>query len=203
MCFQSLGSMLCDLTVTASVNVCAWYCILLRYMAIVAYTAEVAEEVNGAVDDNIYFLLNRALRQRKEDPAPFLSWKGYLFYLMRALAKLPKFEGVVYRGGNSGIDQKTVSRDYTRGRPIQWAAFSSTSTSLPTTKNFVNKHSGVIFKISVLTGRDICAYSFFPKESEILLSPNTQFTVVSEMYQDDEGYCFVDLAEVAGSLMMS
>ena len=37
----------------------------------------------------------------------------------RGLDLLKAEEGViVYRGGNQGLDQKTVARDYTIGRPI-------------------------------------------------------------------------------------
>ena len=122
---------------------------------------------------------------------------------MRALNSLPKFQGVVYRGGNTGIDQTTVQRDYAPGRPIQWAAFSSTSRDVEATKRFVRKREGIIFKIRVVTGHDIGPYSYFPKESEILLSPNTRFTVTSNVYRDATGYSFVDLAESKGSLLTS
>ena len=49
---------------------------------------------------------------------------------------------IVYRGGNQGLDQKTVARDYTIGRPIQWAAFSSTTISPSGVRLFVRKNEG-------------------------------------------------------------
>ena len=49
---------------------------------------------------------------------------------------------IVYRGGNKGLDQKTVARDYTIGRPIQWAAFSSTTISPSAARLFVRKNEG-------------------------------------------------------------
>ena len=49
---------------------------------------------------------------------------------------------IVYRGGNKGLDQKTVARDYTIGRPIQWAAFSSTTISQSAARLFVRKNEG-------------------------------------------------------------
>ena len=49
---------------------------------------------------------------------------------------------IVYRGGNKGLDQKTVARDYTIGRPIQWAAFSSTTISPSGVRLFVRKNEG-------------------------------------------------------------
>ena len=153
---------------------------------------------------NIYFALNNALRHRKTDPKSFRVWQGFLYFLMRALDKLPKYEGTVYRGGNKGLDQKTVRQEYKPGRPIQWAAFSSTSHDFNVVRPFVKKdEGGVVFKIKVVTGRDIGRYSFFPKESEILLSPNTQFVVTSDVYEDDKGYTCVDLAETAGVMLLS
>ena len=172
---------------------------LCRCMAILAYTMD-----NGqGKEQNLYYVLNNALRGRKVEPKPFRAWQGFLYYLMRAMDQLPKFEGTVYRGGNKGIDQDTVHRDYAVGRPVQWAAFSSTSLSLGAVRTFVQKEQGVVFKIQVLTGRDIGPYSYFPKESEILLSPNTHFVVTSKPYQDEQGYTFVDLAETKGSLLQS
>eukprot|EP00750_Incisomonas_marina_P016157 INCI19027.1.p1 GENE.INCI19027.1~~INCI19027.1.p1 ORF type:complete len:1574 (-),score=205.88 INCI19027.1:21-4742(-) len=169
------------------------------YRAIVAYSMDNGRDIHS----NIYFALNNALRTRKSDPAPFQCWQGFFFFLMQALDKLPMFRGTVYRGGNKGIDQGTVRQQYKLGRPIQWAAFSSTSRSAAAAKLFVTKDTGVIFKISVVTGRDIGAYSYFPKESEVLLPPSTRFTVTSEIYTDDEGFAFVDLTETTGGMLRS
>ncbi len=107
-----------------------------------------------------------------------------------------------YRGGNAGLDQTTVQQQYQQGRLVQWAAFSSTSRSLEAVRPFVNKRVGVIFKIKVKTGRDIGAYSYFPKENEVLLTPNTQFMVTSELYLDELGYACIDLAEKTGGPML-
>ena len=69
----------------------------------------------------------------------------------RGLALLKPEEGVtVYRGGNKGLDQKTVARDYTIGRPIQWAAFSSTTTSPSAVRLFVRKNEGIIYSTQIL-----------------------------------------------------
>ena len=57
--------------------------------------------------------------------------------------------------------------------------------------------------MSVVSGRDIGAFSFFPRESEILLSPNTRFVVVRGLYKDDDGYSCVDLLESQGALLAS
>ena len=122
---------------------------------------------------------------------------------MRALDQLPPFSGTVYRGGNEGMDQSTVIRDYVPGRPIRWAAFSSTSKSIEATKEFVERSCGVLFRIQVVAGRDIGRYSFYQNESEILLSPNSKFTVTSMLYEGDDGYKYVDLAETTGAMLHS
>jgi hypothetical protein len=130
-------------------------------------------------------------------------WQGFLCFLLRALDKVPRFQGTVYRGGNAGLDQAAVRREYTMGRPVQWAAFSSTTKDLAAAKRFVDKRVGVLFKLTVVSGRDIVAYSYFPKENEILLSPNTRLTVASELYVDKDGFSCMDLTETAGPLLQS
>ena len=60
---------------------------------------------------------------------------------------------IVYRGGNQGLDQKTVARDYTIGRPIQWAAFSSTTISASGVRLFVRKNEGKMALLGICVGR--------------------------------------------------
>jgi hypothetical protein len=152
-------------------------------------------DTGGDRSGNVYYALNQALRQRKAAVVPFRRWQGFLYFLMRALDQLPAYTGTVYRGGNTGLDQAVVRREYKLGRTVQWAAFSSTSTSLAAVKPFVERGKGVIFKLNVTSGRDISAYSYFPKENEILLSPNTRLVVTSNLYVDNEGYTRIDMAE--------
>ena len=73
-------------------------------------------------------------------------------------------------------------------------AFSSTTTKLGAAKAFTNQATGVIFKITVASGRDVNAYSFFPAEDEILLSPSHRFIVTSAPYLC-EGYTTVRSSE--------
>jgi hypothetical protein len=170
-----------------------------RCFALVAFTFD-----NGLQQDaKLYYALNKALRERRASVHPFKRWQGFLYFLMRALEKLPPFQGTVYRGGNAGLDQATVRREYTMGRPIQWAAFSSTAKDVAAARRFVKKDVGVVFKLNVVSGRDIVAHSYFPRENEILLSPNTRFTVASELYMDEEGFACMDLTETAGPLLQS
>ena len=70
-------------------------------------------------------------------------WTLFNTTFRRGLDLLKAEEGaIVYRGGNKGLDQKTVARDYTIGRPIQWAAFSSTTVSPSGVRLFVRKNEG-------------------------------------------------------------
>ncbi len=62
-------------------------------------------------------------------------------------------------------DKGIVEREYKRGRPVQWGAFTSTTTDFAAAKGFTDRVAGVIFKIAISSGRDINAYSFFPQVS--------------------------------------
>ena len=44
-------------------------------------------------DAKLYYALNRALRERKAIVHPFKRWQGFLYFLMQALGKLPRFQG--------------------------------------------------------------------------------------------------------------
>jgi hypothetical protein len=52
------------------------------------------------------------------------------------------------------------------------------------------------------SGRDINAYSFFPEEGEILLSPSHRFTVSSEP-REEGGFTVIDLVQMAGVAFVS
>ena len=82
-------------------------------------------------------------------------------------------------------------------------AFSSTSKSEASSKAFVKQDVGVLVKLTVASGRDIGPYSHIPSEGEVLLSPNTRFTVSKELYYDEEGYACVEMAENYGNMLMS
>ena len=99
--------------------------------------------------------------------------------------------------------QENILQRYKEGRPIQWGAFTSTSTSLEAASGFAGA-GGVIMKIKVQSGRDICPLSFFPTEGEILLSPNHKFVVTSENGGRIEGgRTFVDMLETVGNWLVS
>ena len=168
-------------------------------LAVVAYTYD---NQSGAQRGNLYFELNDALRKRggADRAAALQLWGGFLYYLLAGLAKLADVEAVVYRGYP---DKAKVAEQYQVGRPIQWGAFSSTSTSVAATKAFTDKASGVIFKLTVLSGKVIKAYSYFPSEDEVLVSPQARLVVSSAPYVGADGYTYVDMVEQKGTLFLS
>ena len=127
------------------------------------------------------------------------GWGVYMHFAIGAMAQLPVIEAECYRGYP---DKDTAIKEYQVGRPIQWGAFSSTTTDFAAAKGFTNATTGVIFKNTVTDGRDIGPFSFFPQESEVLLSPSHRFFVSSEPYERD-GYTIIDMVQQAGSAFIS
>merc|ERR1719424_347992 len=167
-------------------------------LAVIVYTYD---NQSSTPPGNLYYELNNALRQRGAGRAALLQlWGGFLYYLLSGLAKLTDTAGVVYRGYP---DKAKVEEQYQVGRPIQWGAFSSTSTATNTAKAFTDKHSGVMFKLTLQSGKVIQAYSYFPSEDEVLVSPQARFVVSSALYVGADGYTYLDIVEQKGTLFIS
>jgi len=169
-------------------------------VAIVAYTHDMHSS-NRKPDGNVYFELNKALRERGADQRKRAMevWGNYAHYLIMGLGKLPDFAGTCYRGFP---DKAMVLGEYQLGRPIQWGAFASVTTSWEAAKSFTDQQNGVIFKIAVTSGRQIAKYSFFTDENEVLLTPSHRFTVASEPYELD-GYTLVYLIQQRKAAFLS
>jgi len=167
------------------------------YFALAAYTFD----TGGERHENVYFQLNLALRTRKSHPDRFNMWQGFGYFLMRGLDQLEKVRTDVFRG--CVLTHDTVKKDYVMGRTIQWAAFTSTSTNPAAAKMFIKKSTGVVFKIAAMTATNVGAYSFIPKEEELLLSPNSRFVVTKELYVDADGFACVDLVESQAGILKS
>jgi len=144
--------------------------------------------IGGVRQDNFYYNLNLMLRERKPDTME--KMKGYLYFLQKALSKLPNLDKIVYRGVP---DTNIVQKHYTHGTKVYWTSYSSTTTNLDQAQSFAGK-TGVVFKIKVFTGKDIKDYSPFPDEDEVLLSPNMDLLVTSDLY-DKDGTQFVELTQ--------
>ena len=100
------------------------------------------------------------------------------------------------------VSKAAIVAEYTGGRPIQWGAFASTSTNVEVSKGFITRENGVLFKITLTSGKDINAYSFFPSEGEILLSPSHRFVVAGDPYEVD-GFTVIDMVQIAGNTFVS
>lgn len=167
-------------------------------LAIIMYTHDLRlpddEEGNPVKAGNLYFELNNALRARDAASrrAMMNTWGPYVHYTLRGLGKLPDFAGLVYRGVPSRVES-----DYTITRSVKWTAFISCTTSLDAAKEFIGgSDDGVIFRITVTTGKVVTLLSLFPEEGEVLLWPGQRFVVTRAAYVED-GYTFVDLIERA------
>ena len=119
--------------------------------------------------------------------------------MLKGLARLPDFSGVCYRGFPSS-DKEDIISQYVEGRTIQWGAFTSTTTDVAAARYFAGL-GGVVAKIKLLSGKDICKISFVQTEKEILLTPNDRFLVTRGCYSEG-GICMVDLHQSSGDQML-
>ena len=142
------------------------------------------------MDGELYAELNRRLRAR--DRSVIKPFFPYLRLMLQARSKLPRYQGIVWRGV-AGVDLRA---HFTRGQEIFWWAFSSCTKEVSTlTRNplfFGMAGVRTQFLIEVLAGVDIVRYSIFQdeaSEAEVLLYPGTKFLVVdctelsSELFQ--------------------
>jgi hypothetical protein len=140
-------------------------------------------------EKKFYKLLNSILLKRKitEKYAPEL-----IFYLLQAVSKCRTLPGKVYRG----IDNRVLvgNHNYDVGSRVIWITFSSCSRSKEVALNHNQSNTKTLFTIEHQSGRDIAAYSLYPKEKETILVPNTVFEVVSATSDDKMDY--IKLKEV-------
>eukprot|EP00727_Mastigamoeba_balamuthi_P003434 m51a1_g13088 hypothetical protein (569) ;mRNA; r:499-2716 len=163
-------------------------------LSIALYTYDTSSSMKNS---NFYFQLNKLLRSGKEEEVR--EAEGYLYYFLGALAKLPDFNGVVYRGNPNMEDVKS---EYVDGRKIIWRGFTSTTTDANTARSFAMGR-GVVFRIRVLKGKSIEDLSAIKSESEVLLRPNTELVVASPLVPDKDGINYIDLQQVAGKTLLS
>ena len=132
--------------------------------AVVAYTHDLQQ---GRKEGNLYFEQNKQLRDRSSAGRQQLleTWGICVHYLLKALHRLPHFVGICYRGFPS-IDRDVILQQYKKRRPIQWGAFTSTTTDVEAARRFAGV-GGVVIKIDVADGKFIISLSFFATEREI------------------------------------
>jgi len=127
---------------------------------------------------SLYWMLNYTLKM--SDRQALRPYFKYLKLLLTALVKLPSAPlQAVWRGVN-----KDLSKDFPRGTPVTWWAFSSCTTSLTVLENNMflsNVGERTLFSVEAINGRSIRAHSHFDYEDEILLLPGTYMEVQSQL----------------------
>ena len=134
-----------------------------------------------------YRILNNSLSVDRSNAA-LKKTRGFLFLLLQALRKLPRFvpeSHTLYRGIRVHVQTKPdpefpERKPYTAGNEKTWWAFTSTTTSLEVTRTFLGKTGGTLF---VVSGNPWCyntsVFSDFPEEKEILLEPERRLRVTN------------------------
>jgi hypothetical protein len=122
-----------------------------------------------ATEARWYERINGSLRGLHHDP----DVQFFAEILNEALAKLPRFEGDVYRG-MTVPDLDVMAQRYVAGETLGWISF--TSCSKVPEQAF---HGNVIFIITSQNGRIIGEYADKPTEEEILFRTGFVFEVVA------------------------
>ncbi|KAH3759043.1 hypothetical protein Pelo_9168 [Pelomyxa schiedti] len=161
-------------------------------LAIVIYTFDIG--VSGPTQENLYYVLNRDLRNRLAFKIEI--WSSFLFTLLSALAKLPNFKGVTYRGLPADA-VATMRREYINERIVRWTGFTSTGKHESAARGFAGR-GGVLIKLLLLNGRAIQDLSYVSMEDEVIVSPNTTFQVTQPVSstEDSQGQFTLVLKEL-------
>lgn len=138
------------------------------------YTESGSDKINGIL---------RFSPSKRAEIAPLVD------SLDRALARLPNYQGVVYRGTafNSVMDQQ-----FQKGKVVPDPAFVSATRDRAIAKEF---GLGASFVIRSRTGKLIDRFSARPDEQEVLFRPGTRFKVLSRV-KTPEGVEEIVLDEV-------
>ena len=137
------------------------------------------------------FLLSYSCLLKASDTFKF--WRGYLYFIISALKKLPDFCGIVWRGSTNAL----VAQQYRKGTVVTWSAFSSTLPNEHTAKKFAGK-DGLLFRIEAFSAKDISLFSVFPEDSEVIFPPNSELFVVQDARRMPDGFLQVDLVQKCG-----
>jgi ADP-ribosyltransferase exoenzyme len=130
--------------------------------------------------------MNQALRSgRPLDP----KLRKLVEDLSNGLAKLPPYQGEVYRGVISMTPEQLAR--YVPGSIVTEAGFTSTSSSPDIAMGF---QGSVKYKIKSKTGRDISTESESSYEDEVLFDAGTKFRV--EQVTTDRGVTTIEMEEV-------
>lgn len=167
--------------------------------AVNAYTQAVGKDNRRATSREI----NRRLRNGTEDEYVDVASR----LISQALSKLPKYEGVVYRGEAMSMNKLQERFLNHIGEVVSDKGFVSSSRYTDTPMKFVS-HGGIpksdkraIFEIHSKNGRDISRISEFngifnpENQHEILFDKGTKFLVLPDYKIDSSGNYRIKLIE--------
>lgn len=130
----------------------------------------------------LYEAVNSSLRKGAQEAE---KYQAYNSVLIRALGKLPKYEGLTLR---TTVLPPEVAKLYIEGAIVSDRAFTSTTTAEPRpSRDYMNIRSK--------TGRSISMYAAIPTESEVLFLPDTKFKVL-KVTEKGKDLVIYDLEEV-------
>ena len=155
--------------------------------AIYLYTTE----WGGNSSASLFFILNGDLRSGNQSKQR--RWFLYLKLLVTALRKLPSVHGDVWR-----ILKNDVSNAYSANHRFRWPSLTSCSRNVHKAIQFSNPNGeNTLFKISVINGKNISRYSKYRDEEEILLIPDTEFSVIgSSLLKEAKNIPYIHLQEI-------
>ena len=150
--------------------------------AISCYTLQSAKGVKSPYD-----IINYGLAGSRDRTGLF-STRKLIYLLLSGLRKLPRTRPsrgqMFYRGIRLRVprtkEEANGHQYYGDGRTVTWWGFTSTTTSLKATQNFIKgAQASTLFNIGGedLWGYDIKAFSPFKKEEEVLLEPETKIFI--------------------------
>uniref|UniRef100_A0A6B2L1G5 NAD(P)(+)--arginine ADP-ribosyltransferase n=1 Tax=Arcella intermedia TaxID=1963864 RepID=A0A6B2L1G5_9EUKA len=144
------------------------------------------------LESTLYRTLNETLASRIIPN----SFKPFLWYLTQALKKCPLYSGTAYRGISTKLNQpKTGVNQYKEGKMIVYVSFTSSSLQKSVSQAFLRQGSSSLLTMTLKYGRNVSKYSMRNKEEEVLLPPNSCFTVKS--VTDSPKSCEIVLEEVS------
>jgi hypothetical protein len=148
--------------------------------AIYLYTIE----WNEGSPQSLYFIFNNALRSGHRSEKK--RWSPYLKLLVTALMKFPSIEISVWRNL-----KEDASKNYPKDKRFTWPSVTSCSRDVnEVIQCFWNLNGqNTLFNISVINGKNISAYSQFPREQEVVLLPGSRFRVTGESVLEKAGNC--------------
>ena len=144
---------------------------------------------------SVYGELNRLLRSKnRQELKPFVR---YIWLLMWGLRKAPAFPGrMIYRGVKLNLSREYQDRC---DRTVIWHQFSSCTcnVAVQNSDQFMGSQGErTLFSIELTTnrGRQVQEYSLLPDEQEVLLPPNSVFSVRG-VFNAGNGLTMVQLLE--------